>query len=289
MANGTWERQGGLSGYLSQLDDYAGGPLSVDQLNTLTALADAAPTERFLTPDQIMSQYTVGARPYMRQDLWRTFDPLYSRFQLSQFAAPGTPEVLLGDVGYDPNNPERNAAIPALNAAGFGNTFADYLGAWGGGRQNYGGLPFTPMSRDEMLRRAQTAAAFGRQAPLTIAEMIGGPRSDEAFYGYQTYGGGAQAAENQLRLATQLALTPRSGTGYSATGNQIPQYSGLMQQAIQGAMQDIFTARRAIDPEERFLDWYLGRIDPKGVIDLAGLNALYAPGNGNGNGNNNGN
>jgi len=243
--------------YLRQLTEDggyggAGQPLTSDQLEELMGLISAAPTQRFFSPEQMMSQFTAGAPRATRDALWRQYNPLFSRFQLGQIGtAPG--------FGDEP---------PAdyLSPYGMNKTFADYLGEWGGGTM-------TPMGRPEMLRRAQQAAAFGRLSPTAVGEMLGGNRANEALYGYYTYGGGEEAAQNQRLLATQLALTPGRAT---AAGQAPPAYSHMMQQAITGAMGDIFASRRAAEPEENFLQWYLDRIDPGQSVKIGGLQGLAA-------------
>ena len=221
-----------------------GGTLTETQLNDLMTAYGQAPTQRFFTPEQQMRQFVAAAPGWQQQSLWDMYSPLSTRFGLSRIgtgAAPNTGYTLGG------------------GARGIGDTFAGYLGQYGGG-----GVPM--MGRDEMIARAQQAAAFGRMSPMALGATLGGDRADESMYGYYTYGGGPQAAQNQAALALQLALTPNTT---SMTGGPVPQYGGAMQQAITGAMGDIYAARQAAAPEQNFLQWYLDQITGVGTLPSA--------------------
>jgi hypothetical protein len=74
----------------------------------------------------------------------------------------------------------------------------------------------------------------------------------------QTYGTGAQAAQNQLALASLLARQ-RTGGGM---------YGGQYGSAIESAMGELSGQLLARDPEANFLDWYLKRTPVTGAGGL---------------------
>jgi hypothetical protein len=125
------------------------------------------------------------------------------------------------------------------------------------------------VTMEELRRRAREAALVAATPTASLFQGEGGvdldPESEafnrRAWLASQFRGGtdfaGAEAAQNQLNLATMLAMQrPQGGAG----GGLGTAYRGQMGRAIRNAMAQIYQTRQLGGaPREGFLDWYLAQ------------------------------
>jgi len=210
---------------------------------------------------------------------WRDVTP---QQQFSQYAGqqfqPGGYNPMRGAF-YNAYNPlMQQYYLQSPTMAQPGGSFADFMGS------------YTQPGLENMRQLAQRASAIANLTPGQFMQYVDpqtdytGPAIGTAALGQigalddaqrlmyrQIYGTGEGSEQNRRQLANMLAMQRGSGGGM---------YGGILGQAIQGAMNELYDQLIAQQPGANFLDWYLGRTS--GLGGVAGRQETPAVTNGNG-------
>lgn len=189
----------------------------------------------FQTPRDVFSQFLTYLPPNLRSSLWDRADPYSALWQLGGVPVRG--EDALGVSPYAEDFMQYLLNVPTGYAPGAPQGFDGYTAG---------------MTRDEMVRRATQARDIATMGGPDFKAFYEGAPDEARLIAAQRarrfYGTGDEAAENQLNLATALALA-RPGGGM---------YAGPTGQAIRSALNEIYTTRRREGATPgTFLDWYL--------------------------------
>ena len=247
--------------------------------------AVAADTATPPTPGYSQQQDTAMQNLFEQAGLpWRDVSP---QQQFSQYAGqqfqPGGYNPMRGAF-YNAYNPlMQQYYLGAPTMAQPGGSFADFMGS------------YTQPGLANMRQSAQRASAIANLTPgqfmqyvdpqdaytgpaigTTAMGQIGALDDAQRLMYRQIYGTGEGSEQNRRQLANMLALQ-RTPTAEGQPGGM---YGGIMGQAIQGAMNELYDQLIAQQPGANFLDWYLGRTS--GLGGVAGRQETPAVTNGNG-------